>query len=69
VVFELDGEKRGWGEKAGWQARIDFPSHGFINLWRDSNASRHGTSAVLFIDCVSRAFNQKLNSLELVGKE
>jgi UDP-GlcNAc:undecaprenyl-phosphate/decaprenyl-phosphate GlcNAc-1-phosphate transferase len=69
VVFELDDEIRRWGEKAGWQARIDFPGHGYISFWRDSGVTSHGTEAVLFVDCVSRTFRQKLTSLELVSKE
>lgn len=68
VVFELDDEIQRWGERTGWQARIDFPGHGYISLWRDSGATSHGAAAVLFIDCVSRTFRQKLNSLELVSK-
>lgn len=68
VAFELDDEIRRWGEESGWQARIDFPGHGTIILWRESNATSHGAAAVLFVDCVSRAFKQKLNTLELVSK-
>lgn len=69
VVFELDDVVRRWGESAGWQARIDFPGHGFISLWRDSSTTNNKAPAVLFIDCVSRTFKQKLSSLELVSKE
>lgn len=68
AVLELDDDLRRWGEKSGWQARIDFPGRGYISFWRDSNTSGHGAAAVLFIDCVSRTFSEKLNSLELASK-
>jgi UDP-GlcNAc:undecaprenyl-phosphate GlcNAc-1-phosphate transferase len=69
VLFELDDVVHLWGEKTGWQARIDFPGHGFISLWRESGATGQGAAAVLFIDCVSRSFKQKLSQLELISKE
>jgi hypothetical protein len=69
IQFVLDGEKHEWGVRNGWQARIDFPGHGFISVWRDSGTTNHGASAVLFIDCVSRNFNKKLSGLELVNND
>ena len=69
IVFELDGMKLHWGINTGWQARLDFPGHGHISVWRESDAVTHGAAAVLFIDCVSRTFNQKLTHLELVSNE
>jgi UDP-GlcNAc:undecaprenyl-phosphate GlcNAc-1-phosphate transferase len=69
LLFELDDVMHLWGEKTGWQARIDFPGHGFISLWRESGATSQGAAAVLFIDCVSRAFKHKLSQLEPVSKE
>lgn len=64
IVFEIDDVNRRWGNCTGWQARIDFPGHGYISAWRESGIVNHGASAVLFIDCVSRTFIQKLNSVE-----
>lgn len=66
AVFDLHDVKRRWGNNTGWQARIDFPGHGYISVWRESGAMTQGADAVLFIDCVSRTFNQKLTHLELV---
>jgi UDP-GlcNAc:undecaprenyl-phosphate GlcNAc-1-phosphate transferase len=69
IVFYLDDVSRQWGSRTGWQARIDFPGRGYISVWRESGAQNQGASAVLFIDCVSRTFSQKLSSLELVDRE
>ncbi len=69
MVLDLDAEQRLWGNRAGWQARIDFPGHGHITVWRESDAKSQGAAAVLFIDCVSRVFTQKLINLELVNDE
>ena len=62
VVFHIDDIVRQWGTNTGWQARIDFPGHGYISLWRDSGVKSRGAAAVLFVDCVSRAFHQKLSN-------
>jgi UDP-GlcNAc:undecaprenyl-phosphate/decaprenyl-phosphate GlcNAc-1-phosphate transferase len=69
IVFDLDDLNLQWGSDTGWQARIDFPDHGHISLWREAGALNQGAAAVLFIDCVSRTFRQKLNSLELVNRD
>jgi hypothetical protein len=68
IVFEIDDINRRWGNNTGWQARIDFPGHGYISVWRESGIVNHGASAVLFIDCVSRTFHQKLNCTELLDR-
>jgi UDP-GlcNAc:undecaprenyl-phosphate GlcNAc-1-phosphate transferase len=66
AVLHLDEVRRQWGTDDGWQARLDFPGHGYINLWRESGAQSRGAAAALFMDCVSRAFNQKLSQMEAV---
>ena len=69
VEFKVDDVKGHWGTKTGWQVRIDFPGHGYINVWREARTTSQGAAAVLFIDCVSRTFNQKLCNLELANHE
>jgi hypothetical protein len=69
IIFKLDAVQRQWGDYTGWQARIDFPGHGFISVWRQSGTINQGAAAVLFIDSVSRTFSQKLDALELINKE
>jgi UDP-GlcNAc:undecaprenyl-phosphate/decaprenyl-phosphate GlcNAc-1-phosphate transferase len=69
IVFNLDDVNRQWGVHSGWHARLDFPGHGYIIVWRESEGNGQGAAAVLFIDCLSRTFNQKLSHLELVGNE
>jgi UDP-GlcNAc:undecaprenyl-phosphate GlcNAc-1-phosphate transferase len=69
IVFELDAVQRRWGNHTGWQARIDFPGHGFISVWRESGTINQGAAAVLFIDSLSRTFSQKLEALESVNNE
>lgn len=69
IVFDLDDVQRQWGINTGWQARIDFPGHGYISVWRDTGNLSEGAAAVLFIDCVSRIFREKLKSMELVNHE
>ena len=69
ILFHLDDVIRQWGIRTGWQARIDFPGHGYISLWRESDARTRGAAAVLFVDCVSRTFNQKLSQLHAINQE
>jgi UDP-GlcNAc:undecaprenyl-phosphate GlcNAc-1-phosphate transferase len=64
VVLDLDNVKRQWGSEAGWQARIDFPGHGYIQMWRATSANSQGAGSVVFIDCVLRTFNHKLSKLQ-----
>lgn len=67
IAFDLDDVNRQSGIRIGWQARVEFPGHGHITVWRESGTLNHGAAAVLFIDCVSRSFRQKLGSLESVN--
>ena len=67
VEFHVDDVRGHWGIKTGWQVRIDFPYHGYINVWRMAGTASRGAAAVLFIDCVSRTFSQKLSNLELAS--
>ena len=67
VEFHVDDVNGHWGIKTGWQVRIDFPDHGYINVWRMAGTTSRGAAAVLFIDCVSRTFSQKLSNLELAS--
>jgi UDP-GlcNAc:undecaprenyl-phosphate/decaprenyl-phosphate GlcNAc-1-phosphate transferase len=69
VDFHLDGEIHRAGVAEGWQARIDFPGHGYINLWRESGTQSRNASAVLFIDSVSRVMHRKLGRLPTVLQE
>lgn len=69
MIFNLHDVKHQWGENSGWQARLDFPGHGYISVWRDTASMSSSAAAVLFIDCLSRTFTQKLTSLELVNTE
>ena len=48
------------GREQGWRAHIDFGGRGCIDLWRESGSSSHGPAAALFIDCVARAIDRKL---------
>lgn len=64
ALFDLNDGLRRWGFDAGWQVRIDFPGHGHINLWRESGAKSHGAPAVLFVDSVTRVFQEKLANAE-----
>jgi UDP-GlcNAc:undecaprenyl-phosphate GlcNAc-1-phosphate transferase len=66
IVFDLDNVKHQWGSNTGWQARIDFPGHGYISLWRDADTRNHGASAVMFMDCVFRTYNQKLSRVDAI---
>ncbi len=69
IIFHIDEVDCQWGSNSGWQARMDFPGHGYISLWRSPGAKSRGAAAVLFIDSVSRAFHQKLSRLESVQQE
>lgn len=62
AIFNIDSESRRWGEEARWQARINFPGRGHINLWCASHDSRNGAAAALFIESVTRVFEHRLAS-------
>jgi hypothetical protein len=66
IDFYIEDVKHQCGIMTGWQARLDFPGHGYINLWRESGAQGRGAAAVLFMDCVLCTFNQKLSQMEAV---
>jgi UDP-GlcNAc:undecaprenyl-phosphate GlcNAc-1-phosphate transferase len=69
ILFHLDDVIHQSGIETGWQARIDFPGHGHISLWRASDAGNRGATAVLFVDCVLRTFQQKLGHLHAIHHE
>lgn len=69
LVFEVDDIKQTWGINNGWHARVDFPGHGYISVWRDINSSSSNAASVLFIDSVSRVFAEKLSQLEFADHE
>jgi UDP-GlcNAc:undecaprenyl-phosphate/decaprenyl-phosphate GlcNAc-1-phosphate transferase len=69
IAFHFDNTTQQWGINTGWQARIDFPGHGYISLWREYGSRSRGASAVIFIDSVCRVFNQKLSKLEAVERK
>jgi UDP-GlcNAc:undecaprenyl-phosphate GlcNAc-1-phosphate transferase len=50
------------GTEEGWRAHIDFGGRGCIDLWRASGSSSHGPAAALFIDCVARSIDHKLQT-------
>jgi UDP-GlcNAc:undecaprenyl-phosphate GlcNAc-1-phosphate transferase len=49
----------------GWQVRIDFPGRGYINLTRESATTVRSAAAVPFVDCIARAFRNKLEEIQL----
>lgn len=49
-----------------WHIHVELPGHGYLNLIRDTNSQDSGSGAILFVECVSRVFNQKLNELQSV---
>ena len=67
IEFHIEDVNGHWGIRTGWQVRIDFPGHGYINVWREAGTTSRGAAAVLFIDCVSRTFSEKLSNLELAN--
>ena len=69
MVFEVDEVKHAWGINDGWHARLDFPGHGYITVWRDTKSLSGSAASVLFIDSVSRVLVQKLNRLHFVSNE
>jgi len=69
IAFHIDDVICQWGSDRGWQARLEFPGHGYISLWRAPDARNKGAAAVVFIDSVSRTFHQKLSKVEAVQQE
>ena len=63
IELQLDGIVCHGDFTGRWYVRIDLPGHGYINLMRKPGASDRGAEAVLFMDCISRVFNQKLDEL------
>lgn len=64
IEFHLNEVSRVWGNHSGWQARLEFPGHGYISLWRECGSSNRGAAAVLFLDSIVRSFKRKLSNVE-----
>ena len=62
IAVRLNDQQHIRGTEEGWHAHIDFGGRGCIDLWRASGTATHGPAAVLFIDCVARAIDQKLQT-------
>jgi UDP-GlcNAc:undecaprenyl-phosphate GlcNAc-1-phosphate transferase len=62
IAVRLDNLQNCRGSEQGWKAHIDFGDRGHIDLWRASGPVSHGPAAVLFIDCVAQAIDQKLQT-------
>ena len=69
IDFHLDDEIHQVGVPEGWQARIEFPGHGYINLWRESETQVRSAAAVLFVDSVSRVMRRRLGPVETALRE
>jgi len=48
----------------GWYVHIDLPDQGHINLVRTHSAKKTVIASILFIDCISSVFGNKLHELE-----
>lgn len=46
-----------------WHVHVDLPGHGYIIFTRNSGAKTGGAEAVLFVDCVARVLQHKLDEL------
>jgi UDP-GlcNAc:undecaprenyl-phosphate GlcNAc-1-phosphate transferase len=62
IAIRLNDLQSRCGIEKGWRAHIDFGRRGYIDLWRAPGPTSHGPAAVLFIDCVTRAINRKLQT-------
>ena len=62
IAFRLDDMQDQRGCEEGWQAHINFGGRGYINLWRPTGPPNQGPAAALFIDCIARAIDQKLQT-------
>lgn len=60
AVLNIDNLSRQWGVETGWQARLNFPGHGHINLWCGSGGRSDGAAAVMFIESITRIFQDRL---------
>ena len=64
IVFDLDDVQRQWGINTGWQARIDFPGHGYISVWRDTGNLNRRSAPLCYSSTVSHGpFEKKLKKL------
>lgn len=60
AMMNIDSVSCQWGVQSGWQARINFPGHGHINLWCGAANRRDGAAAILFIESVTRIFQERM---------
>ena len=68
IAFRLDDMQEQRGCEEGWQAHINFGGRGYIDLWRPTKLVNQGPAAALFIDCVARTIDQKLQTDPLLSQ-
>jgi UDP-GlcNAc:undecaprenyl-phosphate/decaprenyl-phosphate GlcNAc-1-phosphate transferase len=69
VEMLFDGETRVKRAGSRWHIRVDFPGRGYIILTRESGTRGSTTAGVLFVDCIERAFVEKLDELSVPEPE
>src|SRR5208283_1747888 len=69
IEMQVDSET--WLKRAVscWHIRVDFPGRGYIVLDCDKEAYGSRATAGLFVECVARAFLEKLEELSPVRSE
>jgi UDP-GlcNAc:undecaprenyl-phosphate GlcNAc-1-phosphate transferase len=68
ITFHLDDMQDRRGREEGWQAHINFGGRGYIDLWRPTGPLSQGPAAALFIDCIARAIDQKLQKDQSISR-
>ena len=69
IEMRIDGTYSHGQSLGNWFVRIDLPGHGYIDLMRGPGAIERGAATVMFIDCISNRFVEKLNELSVYPSE
>lgn len=60
MLFRLDSVEQITGLSDGWQVRMNFPGHGYVDLTRGFGAAKKTAYGMSFVDCISRVIAVKL---------
>jgi UDP-GlcNAc:undecaprenyl-phosphate GlcNAc-1-phosphate transferase len=66
ILFRLDSVEHIMGALNGWQVRMNFPGHGYVDLMREPGTKSQVAYTTYFVDCISLVISTRLKELALI---
>jgi UDP-GlcNAc:undecaprenyl-phosphate GlcNAc-1-phosphate transferase len=61
MLIRLDSIEHMMGISDGWQVRMNFPGHGYVDFMRQPSAQKQAAYAMHFVDCTARVIAIRLH--------